>query len=453
MASNDQGVPPGDLFLEAPQELLQPEMQPPQTPAPQPSEHVCTRCRKNLPISQFLSQSRPNTITLSCTTCRACHAASYNARDQRVCTTWATQAASLVSSIATASVAPGSPVGLARTSAPDPAPDPGFDTDFVMTTSLLEVRLQGVTNTITSTVMGPLRSLERQVASLAAAVASTLPPAPTVAPVPIPAAPHPPTLLSASTLRPDALPAPNNPGESSFRRLFPWIPTKTVNTVYKDLLRPSDLSKLRNATTAMPSGEKATLSLGAYELALTLPTPTPSAKTFLKAIPNLVFFCQAWIVYAALRAAASPDHTLGPTLAGFLVHVAKLDQHFDWTYIVDYILTVCEKRFGHTDVDTWSRCDMEAFQDKLSIAPTKTPKPPAAPTKPKKASTNNTVCLHWNNSTCTGNCGWSHTCLVCGTKTHPSRHFPSLAKFKPSQPSSAAAETASQLDIKARGTA
>ncbi|SYW83693.1 uncharacterized protein UHO2_06889 [Ustilago hordei] len=147
---------------------------------------------------------------------------------------------------------------------------------------------------------------------------------------------------------------------------------------------------------------KATLSLGAYELALTLPAPTPSTKSFLKAIPDLVSFCQAWAIYMALRVAASPDCTLGPALAGFLMHIAELDQHFDWTYIVDYILMVCKKWFGHADADTWSRQDMEAFQDKLAIAPTKSLKPLVAPAEQRKAGTNATVCLCWNNSTCTG---------------------------------------------------
>ncbi|KAJ1040525.1 hypothetical protein NDA11_005986 [Ustilago hordei] len=349
MALNVQGVSPRDLFLEAPQELLQPEMQLPQALAPQPSKCICTHCHKNLPIT---------------------------------------------------SVTPGSPTGPACISAPDPTPNPGLDTNF--------------------------------------------PRAP---------APHLPSLPSASMLPTNTLPAPNNPGESPVRRLFPWIPTETINAVYKDLLWPSNLSKLHNMTAAMPSGEKVTLSLGTYKLALTLPAPMPSTKTFLKAIPNLVSFCQAWIVYTALCAVASPDCMLGPTLAGFLVHVAELDQHFDWTYIANYILTVCEKRFGHADMDTWSRHNREAFQDKLSIAPTKTPKTTAAPTEPKRVGTNNMVCLCWNNSTCTSNCGWSHTCLVCGTKNHPSHSCQNLTKFKPSQPSSVAAETASQPNIKARGTA
>ncbi|SPC61037.1 uncharacterized protein UHOD_11224 [Ustilago sp. UG-2017b] len=49
-------------------------------------------------------------------------------------------------------------------------------------------------------------------------------------------APHLPTLTPTSALPFDPLPAPNNPGESSVHCLFPWIPTETVNAVYKDLL-------------------------------------------------------------------------------------------------------------------------------------------------------------------------------------------------------------------------
>ncbi|KAJ1578781.1 hypothetical protein NDA12_006926 [Ustilago hordei] len=153
----------------------------------------------------------------------------------------------------------------------------------------------------------------------------------------------------------------------------------------------------------------------------------------------------------ALRVAASPDCTLGPALAGFLMHIAELDQHFDWTYIVDYILMVCKKWFGHADADTWSRQDMEAFQDKLAIAPTKSLKPLVAPAEQRKAGTNATVCLCWNNSTCTGPCGQAHTCLICGTKNHLSPSCPSLAKFKPSPPSLVAAEAASKSDVKGRG--
>ena len=147
----------------------------------------------------------------------------------------------------------GSPAGPANTLAPDLAPEPRLGADLFVTVSLLEAQLQGVTTDIALSVMGPLRSLERQVASLAATMAIGPQPSPSSAPAPIP---HP-SLLAASALPFDTPTAPNNPGESSVRRLFPWIPVETVNTVYKDLLRPSDLSKLRNASAAVPVGEKA----------------------------------------------------------------------------------------------------------------------------------------------------------------------------------------------------
>ncbi|SPC63380.1 uncharacterized protein UHOD_12336 [Ustilago sp. UG-2017b] len=258
-----------------------------------PPECVCTRCRKSLPFSQFLSLSWPNTITQSCTTCKAQQAASLNTRNLCGRSTWATRAASYVSSVASTAVAPGSPAGPANTLAPDTAPEPRLGANLFVTVSLLEAQLQGVTTDITSSVMGPLCSLKHQVASLADTMAIRPPPGPSSAPAPIPHPSLPPASALPLTLR--------RP-----------LTTLTVNAVYKDLLQPSDLSKLCNATAAMPVGEKVTLSVGAYELALTLPTPTPLAKTFLKAIPDLVAFCQAWSVYTALCAAASPDHTLGP---------------------------------------------------------------------------------------------------------------------------------------------
>ncbi|KAJ1035519.1 hypothetical protein NDA18_000298 [Ustilago nuda] len=447
MASPDPGASAEEPLVATHRSLHPGGVQPP-SPANLPPVRVCTRCRRSLPFSEFLSWSQPNKITQSCTACRARQAASNSARDLRIRTTRTT---SFLSSVATASATPGSPTGPVPSTTSAPVPDLGSTPDPFVTMSLLEAQLQGISSNITSSVMDPLRRLERHVASLAAVVSASLTPAQTAASSRPLGAPPLPTFTPALPVEPS--PASNNPGELSVRCLFPWIPAETVNAVYKDLLQPGDLSKLRNATAANPSREKVTLSLGTYKLALTLPAPTPSTKTFLKAIPDLVSFCQAWAIYTALHAAASPDCTLGPALAGFLMHIAELDQHFDWTYIADYILTVCEKRFGHADADTWSRREMEAFQDKLAIAPTKSLKPLVAPAEQRKAGTNTTVCLHWNNSSCTGPCGRAHTCLICGTKNHPSHSCPSLAKFKPSPPSLVAAEAANKSDVKGRGSA
>ena len=180
MVSTDPGASTGDPLV-ATRELLHPvEMQPPPSPATQPPMCVCTHCRRSLPFSEFLSRSlpfseflsrsRPNTITQSCTACRARQATNNSAWDLCVRTTRATQAAFFLSSVVTASATPGSLAGPAHLSTSDPAPDLWSDTDLFVTVSLLEARLQRVAGDITSSVMDPLRCLEHHVASLAAAV-------------------------------------------------------------------------------------------------------------------------------------------------------------------------------------------------------------------------------------------------------------------------------------------
>ncbi|SOV02680.1 uncharacterized protein UDID_19654 [Ustilago sp. UG-2017a] len=213
MASTDPRASTGDPLV-ATHELLHPvEMQPPPSPA------------TNLPCV-----SAPAAAGASPS------AASNSAQDLRVRTTWAIRAPSFLSSVATASTTPGSPAGPAHLSTSDPAPDLGADTNLFVMVSLLEARLQSVASDITWSIMDPLCRLKCHVALLAAAVSGSPTSAPTAASARSLEAPHLPTLTPTSALPVDPLPAPNNPAELSVHCLFPWIPTETVNAVYKDLL-------------------------------------------------------------------------------------------------------------------------------------------------------------------------------------------------------------------------
>ena len=205
---------------------------------PQPPNLLCVSAPAAAGASPSASSSprAGPTRSQSCSTCRARQAASNSARDLRVRTTQTIRAASFLSSVATASATPGSPAGPAHLSTSDPAPDLGSDTNLFVMVSLLEARLQSVASDITSSVMDPLCRLECQVALLAAAVSGSPTSAPTAASARSLEAPHLPTLTPTSALPIDPLPAPNNPGESSVHCLFPWIPTETVNAVYKVLL-------------------------------------------------------------------------------------------------------------------------------------------------------------------------------------------------------------------------
>ncbi|KAJ1599023.1 hypothetical protein NDA14_000088 [Ustilago hordei] len=192
-----------------------------------------------LPLPIFLPcASAPTAIKASPS---AWQGTSNSAWDLCIQMTCATHATSFLSSVATASATLGSPTGPVPSTTSAPVPDLGSTPDPFVMMSLLEVWLQGVSSNITSSVMDPLRHLECHVTSLVAAVSASPTPTQTATSSRPLGAPPLPTFTPAPALPVEPSLAPNNP-------------------VYKDLLRPGNLSKLCNATVANPSGEKAALS-------------------------------------------------------------------------------------------------------------------------------------------------------------------------------------------------
>ena len=150
---------------------------------------------------------------------------------------------------------------------------------------------------------------------------------------------------------------------------------------------------------------------------------------FLKAILDIKTFCQVWVVYVSLKAAASSDLALGPVLNHFLVHVINLDRNYPWVNITEYMLTICRKWFDHADMLAWAVRDTEAFRDCLSLVPPK--QPCAAQLKPKSGD----MCWRWNNTACTStNCKYQHICTTCRGK-HREKACPSASQLA-SAPSS-----------------
>ncbi|KAJ1039319.1 hypothetical protein NDA10_006333 [Ustilago hordei] len=206
--------------------------------------------------------------------------------------------------------------------------------------------------------------------------------------------PHtqPQTALSGLAAQPAlscSLPLPSsllNPGEWSLFRLFPWVSSEIANTISLDHLTIVDLIKLCNPASSTVSKETPTmLTVQGIQINITSTSSTRPLKAFFKAILDITTFCQVWVVYVSLRTAASFDLALGSALNHFLVHVIDLDRNYPCVNITEYVLTICQKWFGHTDTLAWAVCDTEAFQDHLSLAPPK--KPHAAQLKPKCGDT------------------------------------------------------------------
>ena len=99
------------------------------------------------------------------------------------------------------------------------------------------------------------------------------------------------------------------------------------------------------------------------------PVSVASSKTFLRLLPDVRSFAQAWAVYTSLRCTSTSDPHLSTSLSAFLVHVIDLDITFLWPAVAEYVLAVCRRRFGLANASDWVEKDLDAWQEELGCAP------------------------------------------------------------------------------------
>lgn len=399
-------------------------MGPPPQPSPAAPTRTCTKCRQELPLSQFQSRAISGQVTKSCLNCRTgvpyprlsrdqpTRTGARAEREQSVASSYATR-----SSIASSADPPTAPldttqqwdatVGVIRPAAhvppllsgvstqlpPPPAPFAPMPTDLFVTSSALEERLHLTTSSITAAVMEPIQALQSQLSAIASSLSALQPTTDGTAPN---------TASSATAGIPPPAPAAGPvpyPGESTVQRVYFWVSSELADLVYADRLKPFDLGKLRpsSSTTAPSPAGQTTVTVAGIEIGVPNHNTGAPVKAFLKAVPSVVAFCQAWAIYMTLRTAASNDRTLGPALGGFMVHVIDLDQYYNWPDVANYVLAVCEKRFGHADAATWAERDIVLQQDRLGHAVPKVAKSISSNSSnqsgSKKASSSPEVCL------------------------------------------------------------
>ncbi|SPO19921.1 uncharacterized protein UTRI_10013 [Ustilago trichophora] len=308
-------------------------------------------------------------------------------------------------------------------------------------------------NNALSTVRSQMDTIEASLARISAAqTANPPPPASSNAfpapPAPLPSQPAggaPPNSLHAHAAVPQHAAATSNilpsapfttPGESAAPRLFPWVPSNLADAVYEDRLSPLDLGKLRDPSNHSSADANTTVTVEGVELSVAKKDATAGVKAFIKAMPDVLSFTQAWVVYMTLRAAASAEPALGPALAEFLIEVIELDRTHFWDNVADYILVVCQKRFGHASATTWAQQDQEVFNKKLTFAPLKRDRQTSSQQKAKSAaptpSSTTAPCLRWNHTVCPNNasCRYAHVCLTC-RGSHRAKSCPLAAQLPP----------------------
>ncbi|CBQ70194.1 hypothetical protein sr16399 [Sporisorium reilianum SRZ2] len=355
------------------------------------------------------------------------------------------------------------------TAAAQPRSKPAAPASDFITRTALDARLERLTADLTESINTSQSSLRSQVESVHSAVerlltAQTAPAAPApVAPTtsqPPPAAdlaaqclaahattssiPRQgagllaPSILPSATALPGGLAAGGPPyaGESASDCIFPWVTLEIADAIFHNCLTPMELVKLRNPANLATSddGDDTSTTVKVASVPINIvKSSSSSSKTFLKTIPDTTTFAQVWVVYTTLRAASSSDPALRPALGQFLVKVIQFSCHYAWPTIAEYILTVCQKRFGYASALVWSQSNDKAYRDHLSITPLKQKGLSASTAQPKKAS-QSTVCYRYNSGNCNSSSCWhQRLCLSCNGG-HPVKSCPRASQL-PSAPS------------------
>ncbi|SOV04123.1 uncharacterized protein UDID_19636 [Ustilago sp. UG-2017a] len=385
-------------------------------------QQACTHCSKSFPPNHFLGKC--NCACQRCAACRGVQPASPLAvaipapSFQPQATTPASSPPPPSPVLAAPAQAPSAPVPLTVEHVPQRDVTTDIDT--------LHARLDAQAN-FSSQLAGSVSEIRQLILSLcqdqaqltgSASSSRPVPSAPMVTPAQPPRAPTP----SSSS------PA----GELQLCRLFPWISPEVAQLVYDDRLPPHDLGKLRRAEPDAASG----ILVNGIRVQPALPSSdAPDVKRFLRQIPDVRAFAQAWTAYTALRCASTGDSDLCASLSSFLVAVVDHDTRWHWPAVAEYVLTVCERRFGYASASDWAIDDLSAWQKALGGIPRRdvsTSKSPAKPstaasstdvpasssTKRQRHDLSRQVCFRWNSTGCpdSSQCPREHTQVQ-----HPSR--------------------------------
>ncbi|KAJ1019784.1 hypothetical protein NDA13_006009 [Ustilago tritici] len=168
------------------------------------------------------------------------------------------------------------------------------------------------------------------------------------------------------------------------------------------------------------------------------------SKAFLRLLPDVRSFAQAWTVYTTLRCTYTNDPHLSASLGAFLVHVIDLDITFHWPAVAEYVLAVCRRRFRFANASDWIEKDLDAWQEELGGAPQRSihPNPSNAKTttapsqlssgpKGPRPEAGIQVCFRFNNSGTTTLSVPGPTSVCAAKENTPSKTAPNLWPRRP----------------------
>ncbi|SPO21466.1 uncharacterized protein UTRI_10045 [Ustilago trichophora] len=405
------------------------------------NRRTCTKCSQSFPIDHF--RGRANRSCRHCASCRNVPTEGLSSPFSPVqppIPLAITSPVVAASASTTHALEPSAPPAPSTTLAgASPLAVPLQPLPYLTEASPAFLRLQQQLDDQGSSLSGISNALQQLLASSR--------PQPPTAPLPstpqrAPAAPSLPAPTdSTSATGCHHLGAPS-PGESDTNRIFSWLSREVVQQVLDDSLAPQDLGKLCNPDSLPVDSEddNAVFVNGVLIRAAPSSGSSSSTRSFLRLVPDVRCFAEAWTVYTHLRSCATNDPNLGAGLGAFLIHIIETDRTHTWSSVALYILTTCRRRFGHASAAVWAQQDQNAWNQHLSTAasfrqPKKTTQQPPSnrltqqqqqqpqqqpqgpPSKRQKSAE---VCFRFNGGGCPegDNCWRRHECTACSER-HP----------------------------------
>lgn len=185
--------------------------------------------------------------------------------------------------------------------------------------------------------------------------------------------------------------APDTPTVPFWKRAFPWLTADVVTQVYTDTFVLNELHKLARPDLRPDSSQRGKSSG---------PKNTPSGSTtivngvsvevhtfdptFVRSMPNVEIFTNAFTTYLTLRGAVSQDRSLVLALGRFLQKVTYLSTQHPWPVVTQYILNVFMSLWGSKTSELWLHvCDNTTVPAAPAVPAV--PAVPKDPEPPKQA--------------------------------------------------------------------
>ncbi|KAJ7147604.1 hypothetical protein C8R43DRAFT_1195335 [Mycena crocata] len=205
-------------------------------------------------------------------------------------------------------------------------------------------------------------------------------------------------------------------------KLHPHLPLDVIAQIRELKFPPTHLGHLLRTFTAAPP-QPLSVVMGEGGVLRFLPvTPVPGATVFLREVPDILTFVEAWMTFMSVLQNEHLELPIAQALTAHMNNIITVARVYSWTTVLDYHVAFLQARaldpcFNPT---TWSKSDPHLHTMYLLTpailppAPLPAVAPPAAVPVAARVPLAAQTCFHYNGAGCfAAACPRRHICRAC----------------------------------------